>query len=361
MNYSKDKISMKQAFIIFFLAIGAPSLRVIPNYMSYFAKSGAWLSAIIYLVPAFILIYVLRKLVEKKQTGLYEIYEEIFGKTINKFITFIYIIWTLFLVSLYLRMFGERFVGTIVFDANIIAIIIFMACFVYFIVNQNIDTLGRMAEVLIFFFTFIILTVFFIILPKIDIKNLWPITYNDTLPVLKGIVPILSLSADITGVLFLGDKISDIDSFGRRGNIGILLICLFSIILILSTTGIFGYELNLQFLFPYFVTLKNINILNTIERIESLVISTWLATDFMIISLFTFISLSLIKKLFNLKSQRKISICFIILSVIISITFAPNTYVIENAMRDYAAWINIFLFIILPVIAFLIGKVRKVI
>ena len=361
MNFSKDKISMKQAFIIFFLAIGAPSLRVISNYMSYFAKNGAWLSAIIYLIPAVIYIYVLKKLIQKKETSLYDIYEEIFGKTFNKFITVIYILWTLFLAALYLRMFGERFVGTIVFDANIIAIIIFMACFVFFIVNQNIDTLGRMAEVLIFFFSFIILTIFFITFSEIDVKNLWPVTYNDTIPVLKGIIPLLSLTSYITATLFLGDKISDINSFAQKGNIIILLICFSAITLILSTTGIFGYKLNLQFLFPYFVTLKNINILNTIERIESLVISTWLATDAIIISLFTFITLNLIKKFFNLKSQTKISIWVIILTVIISINFAPNMYVIETFSRDYGSWINISLFIILPIIAFGVGKIRKIV
>lgn len=361
MNFSRDRISMQQAFIIFILAISAPSLRVIPNYMAYFAQSASWISTIIYLIPAFILIYVLKKLIRKKQKGLYEIYEEIFGKSINKFIIIIYIIWTLFLSSLYLRMFGERFLGTILFDANLIAIIIFMALFVYFIVNQKIDVLGRMAEVLIFFFAFIVGTVFFLIFSQIDIKNLWPVTHYDIIPVLKGAIPLLSLSSYITAMMFLGDKFSDIEKFGRIGNKAIIIIALGSLVLILSTIGVFGYQLNLQFLFPYFVTLKNINILNTIERVESFVISTWLATDAVIISLFSLVTLHLIKKLFNLKSQRKVSIWFMILIVIISINFAPNTYVIEEFTRDYGSWINISLFIILPVIAFLVGKLRKIV
>ena len=361
MNFSEDKISMKQAVIIFFLAIGAPSLRVIPNYMAYFAKNTAWLSAIIYLVPAFILIFVLKELVQKKQKSLYEIYEEIFGTTINKFITIFYIAWSLFLASLYLRMFGERFLGTILFDANLTAIIIFMACFVYFIVNQKIDVLGRLAEVLTPFFAFVILAVFFLIFSKIDVKNLWPITHYDMLPMLKGLIPLLSLSSYITGVMFLGDKISDIKTFGRKGNIATIVFCSGAIILILSTIGVWGYRLNLQFLFPYFVTLKNINILNTIERIESLVISVWLATDAVIISLFTLIALNLVRKLFKTNAQSQNSIWLITLIVMLAINIFSNAYDIEVFARDYGSWINIGLFMILPIIAFGIGKVRKIV
>ena len=124
MNISKDKISMRQAFIILILAIGAPILRIIPNYISYFAENGAWVSVILFLIPAFLLVFILKSLIKNKKKSLYDIYEEIFGKFINKIITCIYIVWSLFLASLYLRMFGERFLGTILFDANLVAIII---------------------------------------------------------------------------------------------------------------------------------------------------------------------------------------------------------------------------------------------
>ena len=352
---------MRQAFIILILAIGAPILRVIPNYISYFAENAVCVYVILFLIPAFLLVFILQSLIKNNMKSLYDVYQEIFGKFINKIITFIYIVWSLFLASLYLRMFGERFLGTILFDANLVAIIILMSFFVYFIVNQKIDVLGRMSEVLIFFFGLIGFGIFLLVFSKIDIKNLWPITHYDTIPILKGVIPLLSLGSYITGLMFLGDKISDIETFKKKGNITVLILALISIILVLSTVGVFGYRLNLQFLFPYFITLKNINILNTIERIESLVISTWLATDTIIISFFTLITLTLIKKFFNLNSHKKFSPWVVIFIVIISINFAPNAYAIETFTRNYCSWVNIILFLILPFIAFCIGKIRKII
>jgi hypothetical protein len=51
----------------------------------------------------------------------------------------------------------------------------------------------------------------------------------------------------------------------------------------------------------------------------------------------------------------------IILIVTLAINIFSNAYDIEVFARDYGSWINIFLFMILPIIAFGIGKVRKIV
>ncbi len=361
MEISRDKISMRQATIFFMLALGAPSLRIIPNYIAHAAGKAVWVSAIIGLVPALLLVWVIATLFKKNEGSLYDIYEKIFGKTINKIITAIYAIWTLCLSGLYLRMFGERFLNTILHSASLIAISIFMLAFIYFIVNEKIDVIGRMCEILIFFFIGIVLLVFFIILPQIEVENIWPVTYYDTWPILKGAVPFTTLSCYITALMFLGDKINDVKNVMKNGVVAMIVWSALSIILILSTVGIFGYKLNEQLLLPYFTTLQNIKILDTVERMESLFISTWIATDVVIITLFTLITLNLIKRLFNAKSHKKFSIWVIIATLIIALTFAPNAYVAEAVARIYVAPINIALFVAVPVIALIVGKIRRIV
>ena len=66
------------------------------------------------------------------------------------------------------------------------------------------------------------------------------------------------------------------------------------IILFLVTVGLFGADLIEQFVFPYYSTLKNIRIMESIERLESLFISVWISSDFVIITLFFIIMLTLI-------------------------------------------------------------------
>jgi spore germination protein KB len=237
----------------------------------------------------------------------------------------------------------------------------FMLVFIYFIVNQKIDVVGRMSEVLIFFFGAIVGFVFITTLSQIELKNIWPVTYFDALPVIKGAEPIFSLSCYITAIMFLGDKISDKKSLKKNGVWAMGGWSVFSVILILSTTGLFGHRLNAQLLFPYFATLKNIRILDAIERVESLFISIWVASDAIIITLFCLVALHLLKRMFNRKSHQKFSIWVLVIAFIIAVNFAPNAYAAEEIAKIYIGPINIILFGVVPVIALIIGKIRKVV
>ena len=100
---------------------------------------------------------------------------------------------------------------------------------------------------------------------------------------------------------------------------------------------------------------------DAIERVESLFISVWVASDAIIITLFALISLHLIKRLFNKKSHKKFSLWVLVPAFIIAINFAPNAYAAEEIAKIYIGPINIFLFGIVPLIALIIGKIRRVV
>lgn len=359
MEFSEGKIGIRQAMLLFMISLAAPSLRIVPNYVARVAENAGWVSTFFALITSVLLVFVLAALFKKNTGSLYDVYEKAFGKVFNKILTVIYIVWMFTLASVYLRMFGERYLGTILFNANLKAIIIFMAIFIYFFVNQKIDVLGRIAEILFFFFSAVILLVFIAIVPQIEVENVWPVTTYDFLPIIKGVLPLNTLSCYITVVMFLGDKISDKKKLKKAGIISMLILACFSIVLMLSTTGMFGYRISSQFLFPYFITLKNIKILNAVGRVESLFISTWLGSDAVIISLFTIVGLHLMKRLFNTKTHKKFSIWVVIAILICSFVMVPNAYVMEELTRTYASWINISLFMIMPLIALVVGKIRK--
>lgn len=361
MKFSSDKISIRQAIILLLLALGAPSLRVIPNYAAREAGKAGWVAALVSLIPALILIWILILLFKKNDGSLYDIYEKVFGKFLNKIVTTVYIIWSVYLIGVYLRMFGERFLNTILFEANVFVLMIFMLIFIYFIVNQKIDVIGRMSEILIYFFVAIVGFVFITTLSQIEIKNIWPVTYYDVIPIIKGAEPIFSLSCYITAIMFLGDKISNKEKLKKNGILAMIGWTAFSIILILSTTGLFGHRLNSQLLFPYFATLKNIRILDAIERVESLFISIWVASDAVIIALFSLISLHLLKRIFNQPSHKKFSLWILVIAFIIAVKFAPNVYAAEEIAKTYVGPINIILFAVVPFIALIVGKIRKVV
>ena len=361
MKAVSDRISIRQAVIIFVLMIGAPSLRVIPNYISRLAGRAGWISPFFSFLASILLVFILASLFKNKNGSMYNIFEDVYGRVISKILAVFYIIWCIFMAGFYLRMYGERFIETIVFDANITSIIILMAAFVLFIVNQKIDVLGRMAEILILFFAGIVVIVFFIIVSNIKIENLWPITHYDLVPALKGSTALLSLSVYLTTIMFLGDKISNKNKMAKTGIKGMMLLHILAIIIILSTIGLIGYRLNSQLLFPYFATLKNIDILNTFEHVESLVISIWLGADVTIISVFVMAVMNLVKQSYNRIYNKRISIWVVVIAVLISLTFVDNVYDAEKIARLYIGNINLVLFGVIPILTWIVGKIRKVI
>jgi hypothetical protein len=144
--------------------------------------------------------------------------------------------------------------------------------------------------------------------------------------------------------MFLGDKISNKEKLKKTGIKGMILLHILAVIIVLSTIGLIGYRLNGQLLFPYFATLKNIDILNTFEHAESLVISIWLGADVAIISLFVMVAINLIKQSFNRIYNKKNSIWIMIIVTIISLTFVDNVYDAEKLARLYIGNISLALF-----------------
>lgn len=362
MEVTKGKISLRQGILLLILALGAPSLRVMPNYLALNSRQAGWLAPVVAVVPGILLVLVLHKLFSKTGCGsLYDVYDRVFGRVLNKFISVVYIGWIAVLTALYLRMYGERVIGEILFEANLPFVLFVMAIFVLFIVNDKIDAFGRLGEILVWVLISLFIAVFLFVLPQVKISNIYPVTYYDVVPILKGVIPILAISSYITLVMFLGDRISHKKELKKLGTQMVLFYSFLLILLFLVTVGLFGANLIEQFVFPYYSTLKNIRIMESIERLESLFISVWISSDFVIVTLFFIVVLTLIKRLFNMKSYKKVSPWAILVVFFIALNLGNNIFEIENGIRAFSLPMNIALFWIMPILAWVVGKVRRIV
>ena len=362
MEVTKGKISLRQGILLLILALGAPSLRVMPNYLALNSREAGWLAPVVAIVPGLFLVFVLNKLFSKtKCESLYDVYDRIFGRVINKFICIIYIAWIMVLTALYLRMYGERVIGEILFEANLPFVLLVMSIFVLFIVNDKIDAFGRLGEILVWVLISLFMAVFLFVLPQIKLENIYPVTYYDIVPILKGSIPILAISSYITLVMFIGDRISYKKELKKLGTQMMIFYSVLLILLFLVTVGLFGANLIEQFVFPYYSTLKNIRIMESIERLESLFISVWISSDFVIVTLFFIVMLTLIKRLFNMRCYKKVSPLAMIVIFFIALNLGNNIFEIENGIRAFSLPMNIALFWVMPIFAWIVGKVRRIV
>lgn len=362
MEITKGKISIRQAYIILILALTAPSLRVIPNYVSRIAEECGWIAPFIAVIPGILLILLLNSLFRKnKEFGLYEVFKKIFGSVLSKLICVVYIVWMLILSAIYVRFFCERFLGTLLYNANMKALLILILIFVGIAATKKIETFARLSEILLLFFIVLFGLVTFAIIPEVKVQNLLPVTYYDAGKILESSLPMIALFSYVTPLMLLGDKITHKEKMLTHGRKTVYIVMFFFFLLIISTVGLFGYSVNQQFIFPYYITLNSIELFGNIERMESLFISTWVASDFTIILMFVFILSHTLGKVFDVRKESLFVVPTIIIIYFLAMLMFRNVYDIEMFTREFGIYANCGLFVLLPLMAFVIGKVRKVI
>lgn len=354
------KISIRQAVFLFTTIILTPAIRVIPIYTSERAEQAAWLSPGASIVSLILLSLIWQSFYKRyRDHSLMDIYYDILGKIPGKFLVFMYLLWLIILTALYLRYFASRFVSSIYTNMNASIFIIIILVLITYSLRRGLSTLARLNEVVfpLLAVSFFALIVF--ILPNIRTEFLEPVSYRSILPVLNASVGIIGILSYFTFIFIIGDMINNKESI-RKVGFQISLFLLITITLtIIATLGSFSYAVVKRTQLPFLMAVKQISLFDTLERIESVVISTWIISDFVLISFFILCILHLFKSLFKLSDIRPLININAILLYLLSLFLANNIFELQTFSNDFAIYSNIAFGVIIPIIVFFIGKIRK--
>ena len=360
MQITKGKISARQGFIILLLAIASPSLRILPAFAAEISKQASWLAVIIAVVPAILLIYMYNNIFSKyPDKSLDEVFEITVGKIIGKIIVVFYILWLLLLFVLYLRYFCERFLSTILVDTPIEFMLLVMLGFLFYVIRNDIEIFARMSELFVFIFFGIFIFVFLVMLPDIKLSNLYPVTIYDVPSTLLSSVTIFSLTSYVTYIFFLGNKMSHKETIKKNGLKFVLFNMLLGVMLVISVIGVLGADITPKFPIPYFTVIKSIEILNTIERVESIFIAIWVVNDCIILGLFAYILLSLLQRTFRTSNPRVFIAPLIFFAYIAAMYIASSSIELHDFSQKIAVYFNLIGSSLIPVIVYIVGKIRK--
>lgn len=236
-----------------------------------------------------------------------------------------------------------------------------MLAVVYYAVRGGIVALARTVEFFFFLFSFIFAALFFLSLTNVEIINLLPVTYYDIWPLAKASYSVLGIWGYFTFIFFFGDEINDKEHIKRFGIQGTAYLLIAGLMVLIQTIGAYGYTIIKRLTLPYFTAIKGISILDTIERIESVALGFWVIVDFVIISVFVYIIISIIKSLFSLSEKKNLLSPVVIFAYIFSFYITQNRFELENFSNDIGLPANIALGFVFPFITYAIGKLRKII
>lgn len=169
----------------------------------------------------------------------------------------------------------------------------------------------------------------------------------------------------------LGDQLCK--ALGERpGRLALLFITLWllplcSLLLIImllciSTVGSFGAELTARMYYPFFVMMRNLRFFNLLERIEAFLISQWVVTDFIFVSLLQ-VCTSNLARVFQggYEQRRRWAPGCAVVAVLAGFFCASSSFALQELTEHLIPLGNaVVLFGVLPAI-YLVGKVRDTI
>lgn len=360
MLQGKNQITIRQTIILFFISIFSPAIRILPNIGSRLGREAVWVGPIISSLALYMIFTVLGQFFKNNKIGnIGDIFDHSMGKFFGVVTRFIYLFWIFILFLLYVRYYAERLVSSIFKNTDIQFFILVMMIVVFIAIRGRLEVFTRFGEISFFIFTAITIMFLLFLLPTVKIENIYPLTDRHIVPAIKSAYPVLGLWGYITFFMFLGDHIKDknlITNYRRKYTI---FLTFMTVLLLVILVGSLGYRIAIRMSLPFFGANKMISFAESFDRFESVLLSAWVITDFVIISSFAIIIMHTIKGIFKLTCVKHLSFPIALAGYYGSLKLAGSRFEIEVFSRDIALMINIILGFVVPVIVFGIGKLRK--
>jgi len=361
MANKKDEISLRQLMLIYILLIGSPAIRLIPSYTAKAAKQASWVAPLVSLAVSLILILILQVLFNRyKNESLLDIVQNILGKYFATIINVVWFILITILAAIYVRYYSERMVTSLFPNTSTILFSCILLLVLALVLRAGLAIFARMNEIFLPVVITIYLVMSILVFPEVRIKNFYPITYKDILPIFSASMATTAMFGYVTLLFILGDKVKGKDKIKKLGFQSNFLLAFLLCLTILAPVGVFGADLVAKMNFPYFSAVKDISLFGIIERVEAGIIAIWILTDFSIIGSFLFAGLHIINWIFKSTTEKPFVNVYVIITFILSMYIANTSIELAN-LSNVLVYIILFFGIIVPVLLFVVGKIRKLI
>jgi len=356
-----DVIRLRQLMALAVVGLMSAVLRLIPNVVVTKAGAAGWLAPVAAIVPLLLLVWVMAALTKSRQEGegMTQIFYNVLGPAGGRILAILFALWLIIYGGFTLRAGSERLLSAVYRQGNINVFMLVTLAAAAVGAWGRVSALARSAEVFSLFLIGIFLIVFGFSLPNMEGSNLLPVSYLDTGNILMGALPVVNVASPFIYYFFLAGHVKKQEKSHKVMMYGLLGALLFILLLLLTTIGTFGAALAAQLQNTFFAMVRNIKIFDIIERIESVVISVWVVTDFVYLAALMMISAEILKTVFGAEKRRSfvppIAIAFFIVAKVI----APNAFSLTWISQQLMPGINLGIaFLVFPCLL-LIGRLRK--
>lgn len=358
----KAKISAIQLFAMMFLFELGSALVV--SY-GITAKKDAWIATLLGLCGGIVLFFIYYFLfLQYPNLPLTGYARKILGKYVGWIIGLLYVVVLLYDAARGLRDFGDLLLTSTLRKTPLLAINILMVLAICYVLYLGIEVLARTTEVFIVILVFIGFTgnLLVFLSGNLDINNLRPVLENGWKPILMTVFPLLTFFpfGEIIAFTMLLPYLSRPELAKK---VGLFAIISSGISLAWTTSlniAVLGVEKMESSTFPLLSTIGKVNLMEFLQRLDALVVLTFLILMFFKISILFYGAVIGMVDLFNLKNHQQIvlptGIILIFLSMAIATNFAEH---IEEGQKTAQYFIFLPILVIIPLVMLLVSMIRN--
>ncbi|MBP3039535.1 endospore germination permease [Bacillaceae bacterium Marseille-Q3522] len=357
----KGKVSSGQFSVLVIVFTLGSSILVAPSLLAQIAGQDAWIVSLLTVFIGLSFIYLYQKLASL-YPGLtfVEYNEKIFGKWVGKITSVLFLCYFFQLSAIELREIGDFLTTQVLVETPIQMIMLLFLIISLYAIQLGLEVMTR--TVIIFFpwMAGMLILLVLLTIPEMKPVYIQPVLGEGILPILKGTyhdlgLPYLELVIFLMFIPYVSENEKWKGAFYRGTLIGGILL---SIVVVLAIVTL-GSDFTARNAYPSYIVGKKASFGTFLERIEVIVAIIWFFTVFFKLTICIYgFSLGLAQVL-RLNSFRILLIPLIFLLPSFALILHPNIvhfhYFIMKAWTPY----SITICFILPLLLFIVGKLRK--
>jgi len=292
--------------------------------------------------------------------NLLEINELAFGKVLGKVASFFHLLFFLTLATLNLRDLDVFVKQTVMVKTPDVVLMIVCVLVSALAVRHGIEVVTRYGLLFSLMSAMVLTTTLLLALYQMDLNNFLPMLQLPLTKYIQGTNIILSIPFGELVVFLmimphLGDKKKSITRYFLSG---FLLGSLILLLVVFRDTAILGNALSL-FALPAFETLKLVTLFGALSRLEFLYALVLIILFFFKITILYYVTSVAMAQFFGMKSYKPIVLVVGALMISYGFTLYPSNVQHAASSRETAAILWQFFEFILPLLALVVGKIKK--
>ncbi|PLR79098.1 spore gernimation protein KB [Bacillus sp. V3-13] len=359
----KVQISPSQLFaLIFLFELG--SAVVVGLGMQ--AKQDAWLAILLGMTGGLLIFLVYSYLFRHyPNLALTSYLPRILGKWIGYPITFLYIVYFVYLASRVLRDFSDLLLTSTLRETPMLAISAMMIALSVYGIAKGIETLARTGEILFGLMIVLIAFGFFFLFASgvVKFENLVPVLDNGWKPVLKTAFP-QTLTFPFGEMIVFAMLLPFLNKPKMEIKVGLSALTVSGLLLALTAAiniAVLGPYIASTSMFPLLKTVHKINIADFIQRLDAIVISMLIVGGFFKIVIFFYAAVKGIEDLFKEAKHRYIIIGSIGLIILVGSIYMAGNFPehLEVGLKIVPVYLHLPFQIGIPLLLLIVVMIRK--